>query len=415
MNNRRSAILAAGMVAVLVAGVGTAQATPDNSGRKLIGQAPVSVAAGLSEKAAGTPSSFIPLSPVRVLDTRNGTGVPGGAQGPIGPAGQVTLDLSSKVPADATAVVLNLTGTGPSAYTFVTVFPANVKRPGVSSLNLAPGDTRPNSATVALSPDRKVIVYNEAGTTQVIADLAGYYTSTNAAKFVPVTPGRVLDTRRSGGVGAHGEAVIDLTWLDPSTTAVTFNLTGIGASVPTFVTAYPDGSTRPLASNLNIGPGQIVPNLVTVQVGSNRKVRLYNDSGRVDLIADLQGAYDSTGRGLAFVPAIPERVMDTRDNGRPLDEQSITVLWWNAPAPKGYVGNMTGISASTGQYVVAWPPPDQSLPNVSNLNIAPGEIVANNFIGVVANDPEFGPSTYFANSNGTVHIIVDVAGYFEAA
>ncbi|WP_132122105.1 hypothetical protein [Actinocrispum wychmicini] len=369
----------------------------------------------LGARAAGVPSTYAPLSSSRVLDTRDGTGVPGGATVPLGPASQVTLDLSSKVPADATAVVLNVTGAALTAYTFVTVFPANVTRPGVTSLNLAPGQTRPNSATVALSPDRKVNVYNETGNTHIIADLAGYYTSGNASRFIAVTPGRVLDTRGTGRVGPGGETTIDLSWLDPSSTAVTFNLTGLNATTSTFVTAYPDGTARPLASNLNLGPNEVTPNLVTVQLGSNRKVKLFNDSGSVDLIADLAGVYD-TNRGDKFVPVTPVRAMDTRETPPGLQQGRISALGWPAPGPKGYVANLTGTNSTTEQYVVSWPPPSQTPPVTSNLNITPGQTVGNNFIGVVVDNPndtpDFGPCTYFTTSAGTVDIIVDVAGFF---
>ncbi|BAS17252.1 hypothetical protein AHiyo8_55550 [Arthrobacter sp. Hiyo8] len=60
--------------------------------------------------------------------------------------------------------------------------------------------------------------------------------------------------------------------------AVTFNLTVANPTSFGFVTAYPSGTARPNASNLNYATGQIVPNLVTVPVGSDGKVTLYNQS-----------------------------------------------------------------------------------------------------------------------------------------
>ena len=55
---------------------------------------------------------------------------------------------------------------------------------------------------------------------------------------------------------------------------------------------YPAGATVPNASNLNFTAGQTIPNLVTVKVGSDGKVKLTNNSpGTAQLIADVAGYY----------------------------------------------------------------------------------------------------------------------------
>ncbi|GAA5008182.1 hypothetical protein GCM10025734_50040 [Kitasatospora paranensis] len=57
-----------------------------------------------------------------------------------------------------------------------------------------------------------------------------------------------------------------------------------------FVTVYPADTTRPVASNLNFTPGQVIPNLVVVPV-NNGKVSFYNRYGDIDLVADITGYY----------------------------------------------------------------------------------------------------------------------------
>src|SRR5688572_7764071 len=74
------------------------------------------VAEPAATPAAATASKFTAQSPVRVLDTRTG----GGA---VGADGTVTLNLAARVPASATAVVLNVTAVAPTALTYVTVYP----------------------------------------------------------------------------------------------------------------------------------------------------------------------------------------------------------------------------------------------------------------------------------------------------
>ena len=53
---------------------------------------------------------------------------------------------------------------------------------------------------------------------------------------------------------------------------------------------WPSSRTQPDASNLNFAPGQTVPNLVVVPVGTDGKIKIYNGSfGAVDLLVDVAG------------------------------------------------------------------------------------------------------------------------------
>ncbi|BAS17276.1 polysaccharide deacetylase [Arthrobacter sp. Hiyo8] len=79
----------------------------------------------------------------------------------------------------------------------------------------------------------------------------------------------------------------------PATAAATiFNLTVANSTSFGFVTAYPSGAALPNASNLNYATGQIVPNSVTIPIGPDGKVNLYNRSGgTAQLIADVSGYF----------------------------------------------------------------------------------------------------------------------------
>jgi hypothetical protein len=115
--------------------------------------------------------AFTGRSPTRVLDTRSGIGAP--AQ-PVTPYQQLTLSLAGQIPADAKAVLLNVTATQPTQSGYVTVWPANQATPLASSLNFVPGQTVPNLVLVPVSPDGKVKLMASGGT-HLIADLAGYF------------------------------------------------------------------------------------------------------------------------------------------------------------------------------------------------------------------------------------------------
>ncbi len=121
---------------------------------------------------------FDPRAPVRVLDTRAGP-VPAswGPPAPVGPGQVLTLALGGPagVPANATAVLLNVVATEGTAPTFVTVWPAGVPQPNASSLNALPGETGANLVSARLGTGQAVAMFNLFGTTHLVADLSGWY------------------------------------------------------------------------------------------------------------------------------------------------------------------------------------------------------------------------------------------------
>ncbi|MEU8759388.1 hypothetical protein [Streptomyces sp. NPDC048659] len=127
-------------------------------------------------QGAPSPTSrFVPVQPTRLMDSRTGLGVP---KAKIGPAGTVTLQVAGRggVPAvGVTAVILNVTATGPTAGTFVSVYPDGTTRTGASNLNVTAGQTRPNLVVVPVVNGR-VDFYNHAGSVDLLADVSGYYT-----------------------------------------------------------------------------------------------------------------------------------------------------------------------------------------------------------------------------------------------
>ncbi|MCC8245503.1 RCC1-like domain-containing protein [Saccharothrix luteola] len=376
-------------------------------GGLLLAGPPASAAPPPAEVQAGeTGSTFTALSTVRVLDTRD-------AGKPLGAAGTVTVDLAARVPATTTAVVLNVTGVTPTTPTYVTVFPSGGARPVASSLNLTPGDVRPNQVTVTLSADRKVDLYNNSGTVHLVADLAGYYSTGAGAKFTALAANRVLDTRQDTSVGPGVARAVDLSaWIPASATAVTFNLTATNATADTYVTAWPAGTPRPTASNLNVPPGDTRPNLVTVAVGANRAVSLYNNAGTIDLIADLTG-FHTPDYGALFLPMSPTRVLDTRDGtgGRTgaVGARQVVDLGLTTKASitaTAVVLNITGVDATAATYVSAYARGQHS--NASNLNLSPGQTVPNAAVVGLGSTRDI----QLYNNDGSVHLVADMAGAF---
>lgn len=102
--------------------------------------------------------------------------------------------------------------------------------------------------------------------------------------FTPVAPCRILDTR-STGAGAiaanstrsfisinstnfstQGGSATNCGTLGLAATAVVINLTAVTPSGGGYATAFPFGTTQPLASSINYAAGDIVNNALTVQI-----------------------------------------------------------------------------------------------------------------------------------------------------
>ncbi|GAA3433788.1 RCC1 domain-containing protein [Kutzneria kofuensis] len=368
---------------------------------------------GIAAAAAPPPPSagatFVSVTPKRLLDTRNTR--------KVGAEDYVRLDLKSVVPANTTAVVFNLTGTNPTDTTTVRATPTLAgEASGASNLNLRPGETRANLVTVAIGrADWAGGVYltNHTGSVDLIADLAGYYVDDNSgSRYTSISPLRVRDTRDSSPLGPNGTISVDLSNVLPSTAkAVTFNLTGVSPTAATVITAWPHGTAQPTVSNLNLVPGDIRPNLVTVAVGPDRVVDLNNLAGSVDLIVDVAGYY-ATDRGDAFFTLSPTRATDSRTGPSfgPGESRVVDLSPWLPSSAKAVVYNLTATNTTWSTFVTAYPA-GTSVPNASNLNLVAGQTASN----LAVTQLGAGGQLALRNNAGRVDLITDVAGYFGPA
>src|SRR5665648_802589 len=166
-----------------------------------------------------------------------------------------------------------------------------------------------------------VVVGVLAGVAPMIASAA----VNTPGSYTPLSPSRLLDTRTGVGapkapVGPGGTAHLQVTGRGgvpaSGVSAVVLNVTVTAPTRAGYLTVYGDGTTRPLASNLNFIPAQTVTNLVIAPVGANGKVALYNGSaGTVQLVADVSGYYLAGAPSVAgaFGSLSPSRLLDTRD------------------------------------------------------------------------------------------------------
>lgn len=371
-------------------------------------------------------STYQAVAPARILDTRTGTGAP---RAPVGAGSQIDVTVTGVggVPVSGVAaVVLNVTATDVTATeSFLTVFPAGAPRPLASSLNMLARQTVPNLVVARVGAGGKVSIYNNAGSTAVVADVEGWYGVPGAGgRYTPVAPARVLDTRT--GVGGTSGKVAGGTSIDldvrsvgglPSTVgAVVLNVTATDLDgADTFVTVYPAGVARPLASNLNVTGGQSVPNLVVTPTGDGR-VTLYSNAGTVHLVADVEGWY-APDAATSYLSTSPIRVLDTRTGtggtlGKVQGGAHIVLKVAGAngvPAGvRGAVLNVTTTDHIGPESFLTIYPAGTGLPLASNLNFVSGQTRANLVFARL--DVDGTVSIY--NNLGATHVVADLQGWF---
>ena len=238
-----------------------------------------------------------------------------------------------------------------------------------------------------------------------------------ASAFRGVSPTRVLDTRETAKptAGSYNPVVIaGLAGVPSSATAVVLNVTAIDAEGEGYVTVFPWGEALPNTSNVNIKRfGQMVPNLVTVRLGSQGKVGLYS-SISANLLVDVFGYYSASGATAAgrFIALTPQRLLDTRGRAT-AGEDGVVRLAMPAGVPsntEGLVLNVTAVNsrlrANGFGYWTAFPA-GQAQGTTSNINIStPDQTIANQ---VIVKPSSLGVDFY---SYAGGDLLVDLMGYY---
>jgi subtilisin family serine protease len=227
-----------------------------------------------SAPATGAGQVAVLDTPVRVLDSRRTTRPR--------VSGEVPVELATRVPANATAVVLNVTLTGADRRGFAVAYPTGTARPGTSNVNVEPGQTQANEVISRLGRDGRVSVFLDSTSASLVVDLVGYVApeGEQVRRFVALDqPVRAADSRRGQGLSqqrASGDVALTLPQQIPAeATAVVLNVTAVGASRPGFVTVFGAGRGRPETSNVNFGTGTVQANEVLTQIGAGRQVTLH--------------------------------------------------------------------------------------------------------------------------------------------
>jgi hypothetical protein len=131
-------------------------------------------------QAAG-PYQFYPVTPCRIVDTRNPDGPVGGPVLTAGAYRNFPIWNYCGIPTTARAAALNVVAVSPTQDGFISIWPYNTPFPGTAILNTPGGIIAiANGAIVPLAIDFQfnvTAVYGTAGggTSHLVIDVTGYY------------------------------------------------------------------------------------------------------------------------------------------------------------------------------------------------------------------------------------------------
>jgi uncharacterized repeat protein (TIGR03803 family) len=374
------------------------------------------------------PLQFVPVTPCRLVDTRQ-TGGP--IQGGTSRNFSVPQLGGCNIPTSAAAYSLNVTVVPPGPLGYLTIWAQGEIEPFVSTMNSLDGRTK---ATAAIVPagNNAVSVY-VSDTSNVVLDIDGYFPPVGDATlaFYPLPPCRVADTRKSSfpdglGVPHLSQGVArDFPMLESSCipigvlpAAYSLNFTAIPypalGSALAYLEVWPTGEQpQHPVSTLNNPTGTYVANAAIVTAGTDGKITAFG-SDDTDLAIDIDGYFAAPGTGgLSLYPTVPCRVFDTRTigDGQPFSgtlTPPVDVVDSSCGVPntaQAYVFNATVVPSPNLSYLTLWPD-SQEQPAVSTLNAADGWITSN--MAIVPNVN----GKIDAYAAGLTQLILDISSYF---
>ena len=234
----------------------------------------------VADPNAPTGSTWHPIEPVRVLDTRGSGDF---ARFPTGHP--ITFHFFwATIPMNVTAVTANVTITGQTSAGYLFLGPTASANPTSSTINVALTDTRANNTTVRAAPGNLLAaVWKGApgSSTQVIVDITGYFASgPSGATYVPLAPARLLDTRFGTGLSGPFKHGVPRTLTAAGrggipasdTLGITGNLTVTGSSSNGYAFVGPTPIANPTSSTINFRQGRDRANGLDVALSNGASV-----------------------------------------------------------------------------------------------------------------------------------------------
>jgi hypothetical protein len=245
--------------------------------------------------------AFFPLTPCRLIDTRNPDGPLGGPRLQINQERDFPLLQATGCgipPSGAEAYSFNVTVVpqGGEPLSYLTVWPTGLPQPGASTLNALTGTVTANAAIVPAGTGGEISVYPAGNNTDLVVDINGYFATPSSGSqplsLYTFNPCRVLDTRQGGGA-FDGQIEVNVEHgpcpVPAAARAYDLNATVLPSGALGYLTLWPDGQGRPVASTLNALDGAVTSNMAIVPT-TNGSIDAYA-AGLTQLLLDISSYF----------------------------------------------------------------------------------------------------------------------------
>ncbi|MGD9999842.1 MAG: SpoIID/LytB domain-containing protein [Ilumatobacteraceae bacterium] len=364
-----------------------------------------------AQPSDGAPARFQPIVPVRLIDTRDGTGTDAR---PL--ATGCTLVVRPTVPPGTTAVAINIVTVDPRAQGFITAYPCDVGRTYTSVVQSQVGHIVSGSAIVPIGGDGTFCVFSNV-TTEVVIDMTGSFSATAPDRYEPIVTTRLFDSRPSGRLPAG--TVVRVPTRGPGraaadSTGASLTIHALDPAYAGFVTVWPCDAPRPWASSANVDLHGAVANYADIAVSDSGEACVFI-SAPMDIAVDLNGWYGPSATA-DFHAVTPFRIADTRE-GQPWSGpfvrdvgRTITVAGLGSlPGPgvtRSVAVQLTAVDGSRAGWFTVHPCLDPA-PDVSMLRY-----VADTNVAVLVNTVLDAAGRWCVVTNGSSDLVIDVSGWF---
>ncbi len=365
---------------------------------------------GVAPAVAG--ARYTPMAPVRLVDTRDGTGTTVGTLG-----GGCTMVVDPGLAPSVTAVAINLTSVRSATNGFIVAYPCGVERPLASAVQAVAGRVVAGMTIVPLGADGTFCVYSHA-TTDLVVDLFGTYAVGIGDRYEPMDPTRLYDSRSvtaplPAGTIVHVK-VVAVGKAPAGATAAALTIHSTNATANGFATVYPCSASVPLVASINATKGTGVTNHVESMLSASGEVCVYINVP-MHIVVDLSGWFGPAAT-TDYYAITPVRAVDTRYGTglsgafTPNANRAVTLAGTNglpaASTLRAVMAEVIGVGATSAGYLVVHPCM-ATVPPLSMVRYVTGVNAATAVAG-----PDDAAGRWCISASTTVHVVVDISGYF---
>ncbi|MFC1610478.1 hypothetical protein ACFL6C_05935 [Myxococcota bacterium] len=408
--------------------------------------------------------AYTPVAPCRIVDTRKGGGMIDastsrdyhvhGSGGTIGAQGGAAAGCLSPL-GEPLAVHINMSAVSPAGRGNLQAYPKGAAPGAGLIVNYnAIGTHLTNAGTVKTNPGSgpDITIFSQASSAHTVIDVLGYYYPNGDLAYSPITPCRIADTRKEGGmidastsrdynvygsggtINAQGGTAAGCPTPLEEPLAVHINVSAVSPTGRGNLQTYPKGAGPGTGLSINydvIGTHLSNAGTVTTNPGSGPDITVFSQASSVHAVVDILGYYHPHGY-LMYSPVTPCRIVDTRKQGGMINAS--TSRDYHVHGSGGTIGaqggaaagclsplgeplavhiNMSAVSPAGRGNLQAYPTGDRPGAGlIINYN-AIGTHLAN--AGTVKTNPVSGPDITVFSQASSAHTVIDVLGYYYHA